>query len=125
MKSFFSFESKSPEEQKPLDSNPCKIDFETFSKIVRTLDEQKSKADAYLDKLVEPFGTALVDNPLVESLYKAQDQMMQALLGEVLAEDLSYFLTEKREGAWVEVNGTRFTIDTVDAYLNYAKRFYF
>lgn len=99
--------------------------YQTAEKIIASVEAAHQLKNKYLSELKAPFDTALVDNEYSNANEKTISNLLVALLGKYLAQDLEYFLYESRDNAKIIVNDVEFQVDTLEKYLDYVKQNYF
>lgn len=76
-------------------------------------------------RLNQSFSEMMADNPIVESVERVNNEMALLLFGQILYDDVNWFLYDWREGYTITVDGFEYTINNIDDYLNYVKKEYF
>lgn len=71
------------------------------------------------------FSEMMADNPIVASVERLNSEMALLLFGQILYDDVNWFLFDWREGYAITVDGVEYVINNIDDYLNYVKKEYF
>jgi hypothetical protein len=91
--------------------------------VVRKIRNLNKQQEEYLNKIPNDIQDAFFDNSYVNDASMKNDILMSALFGEVVSEDIFWFMYEYKEGSagpHVEYpDGTKFTFNTDDDYYKY------
>ena len=112
------------------------MNFDQFQHIFNTLYSQKSIIDKYISSLPSELKGYHTDNPQVNALHTISTELLIALVGKSLKEDLEWFiydwpqLKKSKHIPYIEVtedNGCvkQYFIKNKEDYLDYVKNEYF
>lgn len=101
------------------------ISFSDFSNLVLIFASSISIKSAYIESIPSDIRTAIFDNQWSNSDYNTINAILEMCMPKIIKADFDWFCevahSDFKNKPAIEVNGTRYVIDSVNAYLEYAK----